>query len=463
LIRWENLLENKNMTAQPESKKLIGKEFVITREFEAPRELVFKAWTDPWHLAQWWGPRGFTNPVCEWDARPGKAIHVVMRAPNGVDYPMGGEFREVTAPERLVFTSGALDKKGKLLFEFLHDVAFTERKGKTKLTIRSRIIKTTAEAGKYIGGFEAGMTQSLERLVGLLPRLGKPLVIERTFDAPVAKVWKVLTDKKEIKQWSFEVKEFKAEVGFEFQLYAEKDGVKYIHHCKITGVIPRKKLAYSWRYEGYEGDSLVTFELWAEGGRTRLKLTHEGLDSFPKIPDFARENFMAGWTHITGALQKFVEPDTASREIVISRDFDAPRELAWRAMTDPRQVVHWWGPRGFTTTIEKMDVKPGGIWKHVMRGPDGVEYPNKSVFKEVVEPERIVFAHGGAKKGGPEATFVATWTFEALKAGKTRVTIRMVFPTAAARDKVVKEYGAIEGGKQCLERLGEHLAKMGKG
>ena len=143
----------------------LGREFVITREFDAPRDLVFQAWTDPKHLAQWWGPKGFTNPVCEWDAQPGKAIYVVMRGPNGAEYPMGGEFREVVEPERLVFTSGALDEKGILLFEFLHTVTFVERKGKTTLTVQSRVIKTTVEANKYIGGFEAGMTQSLDRLV----------------------------------------------------------------------------------------------------------------------------------------------------------------------------------------------------------------------------------------------------------------------------------------------------------
>ena len=143
----------------------LGRQFVITREFDAPRELVFQAWTDPKHLAQWWGPKGFTNPVCEWDAQPGKAIYVVMRAPNGAEHPMGGEFREVVEPERLVFTSGALDEKGSLLFEFLHTVTFVERKGKTMLTVQSRVIKTTVEANKYIGGFEAGMAQSLDRLV----------------------------------------------------------------------------------------------------------------------------------------------------------------------------------------------------------------------------------------------------------------------------------------------------------
>src|SRR5258708_772115 len=170
LIHLENSLENKIMAAKTESKNLVGKKFVITREFDAPRELVFKAWTDPKHLAPWGGPRGFTNPVCGWDGRPGREIYVVMRAPNGARYPMGGEFREVVAPEKLVFTSGALDEKGGMLFEFLHTATFTEANGKTKLTLRSRVTKTTGEANKYIGGFEAGMTQSLEKLVEFLTK-----------------------------------------------------------------------------------------------------------------------------------------------------------------------------------------------------------------------------------------------------------------------------------------------------
>lgn len=150
--------------------------------------------------------------------------------------------------------------------------------------------------------------------------------------------------------------------------------------------------------------------------------------------------------------------DAADREIVLSREFEAPRELVWDAMTNPDHVVNWWGPRGFTTKIETMDVRPGGVWKHTMIGPDGTRYPNKSVFREVVRPGRIVYSHGGGREEGPGATFVATWTFEALAADRTRVTIRMVFTSASARDFVIREFGAIEGGKQTLERLGEHLA-----
>lgn len=154
-------------------------------------------------------------------------------------------------------------------------------------------------------------------------------------------------------------------------------------------------------------------------------------------------------------------PGAAEREIVITRMFDAPRELVWHAMTDPRHVVHWWGPRGFTTTIQQMDVRPGGVWQYVMHGPDGTDYPNQSTFKEVVKPERLVWNQGGGRKGEPTVQFDATWTFEAIDSDRTRVTIRMVFGSAADRNKVVEQYGAIEGGRQTLDRLAEHVPTMG--
>lgn len=158
--------------------------------------------------------------------------------------------------------------------------------------------------------------------------------------------------------------------------------------------------------------------------------------------------------------QNSVNESAPGREIVLSRDFNASRELVWEALTNPKHVVNWWGPRGFSTTIETMDVRPGGIWLHVMRGPDGVKYPNRSVFTEVVKPVRLIYSHGGEREGAPGASFVATWSFDALAADKTRLTLRMVFPSAEERDFVAREFGAVEGGKQTLERLGEHLSQM---
>jgi uncharacterized protein YndB with AHSA1/START domain len=135
-------------------------------------------------------------------------------------------------------------------------------------------------------------------------------VIERIVNATVSKVWKAITDKEQMKQWYFDLAEFKPIVGFEFEFSGEgHQGQKYLHLCKIREVVQGKKLSYSWRYEGYEGNSFVTFELFEEGDKTRLKLTHEGLETFPaNNPDFAKESFAEGWTHIIGvSLPGFVE------------------------------------------------------------------------------------------------------------------------------------------------------------
>lgn len=134
------------------------------------------------------------------------------------------------------------------------------------------------------------------------------VVIERTYDAPVTRVWKALTDVDQIRQWYFDLKEFKPEVSFEFSFVVEHEGNTYHHLCRVTDVIPQKKIAYTWRYKGEPGDSLLTFELFPQGNKTRLKLTHTGIETFPKTPAYARKNFEAGWTAIIGSeLKRFVE------------------------------------------------------------------------------------------------------------------------------------------------------------
>jgi uncharacterized protein YndB with AHSA1/START domain len=137
----------------------------------------------------------------------------------------------------------------------------------------------------------------------------EPFVIERTYNAPVEKVWKAITDRDQMKQWYFDLAEFKPVVGFEFKFEGGTETRTYVHLCKITDVVVNRKLRYSWKYEGFEGISYVTFELFDEGeNKTRLKLTHEGLETFPALADFAKENFAKGWTEITGKMLKnFVE------------------------------------------------------------------------------------------------------------------------------------------------------------
>lgn len=124
--------------------------------------------------------------------------------------------------------------------------------------------------------------------------------LERTFDAPMPILWEALTNKTEMKKWYFDLPEFKAELDFEFQFTGgHEDGIQYLHLCKVTEVIPGKKIAYSWRYDGYPGISYVSFELFELGERTKLVLTHAGLDSFDQAnPDFASHNFAEGWHQI---------------------------------------------------------------------------------------------------------------------------------------------------------------------
>lgn len=147
----------------------------------------------------------------------------------------------------------------------------------------------------------------------------------------------------------------------------------------------------------------------------------------------------------------------SDRELELVRIFDAPRALVWKAWTDPAHVGAWWGPNGFTTTTRSMDVRPGGAWQFVMRGPDGQEYDNLVIYREVQEPELLAYWHG-EKEGDPNAFDVIVSFTETN--GKTRVSLKQVYPSNEARDFVVKEFGAIEGGMQTLARLADHLRHM---
>jgi uncharacterized protein YndB with AHSA1/START domain len=148
----------------------------------------------------------------------------------------------------------------------------------------------------------------------------------------------------------------------------------------------------------------------------------------------------------------------SDREIVIARLLDAPQDLVFEAWTNPKHVALWWGPNEFTNTVHEMDVRPGGVWRLTMHGPDGVDFPNKIVFIEVDKPRRLVYTHGD-DTDDPAHQFHVTITFE-KKGNKTNLTMRSIFATAAERNRVIEEFGAIEGGKQHLARLAEYLQTM---
>ena len=296
----------------------VSREVSIFRSFDAPRELVFQAWTDADHISRWWGPEGFSVSSCESDPRPGGSLRIVMRGPDGTDYPMTGTFLEVDAPERLVVESRAVDDDGRVLLEAVNTVTFADRDGKTEVTLHASAVALAPEAAAMLAGMEAGWTQSLQCLDDVL----------------------------------------------------------------------------------------------------------------------------------TGAID---------RQIVFLRLFESPRDVVFRAWTDPEQLPAWWGPEGFSRTIEEIDVRPGGVWRFTMHGPDGVDYPNTIVYDEIDASRRLVYTHSGSESTADDPPFRTIVTFDDF-GGRTVLTMRGVFASAQDRDLVEEKYHAIEGGSQTLDRLADHLA-----
>jgi uncharacterized protein YndB with AHSA1/START domain len=307
-------------------------DLVIIRVFNAPRELVFRTWTDPRLMAQWWGPHGFTNPSCELDPRPGGRWRIVMHGPDGADHPARGVYREVVPPERLVFTIDHSE-----LPDQWHDVVNPAR-DKAK---------------------------------------GRPAI---------------------------------------------------------------------------EIIAVATFEPVDEKTRLTLRLTCESAavrDALLKL------GMREGWSQSLDRLESLALTESSDDEIVMTRLFKAPRPLVFKAFTDPEHLKNWWGPRGFNTTTRSMDLRPGGIWRLVMHGPDGRDYHNRIVYEEILEPKRLVFRHEPDEECEPVGHHT-TVTFDE-EGDATRVLFRMSFTSPKTRHHVVEKYGAIEGGRQTFQRLAEHL------
>lgn len=146
------------------------------------------------------------------------------------------------------------------------------------------------------------------------------------------------------------------------------------------------------------------------------------------------------------------------RELRISRVLSAPRELVFTAWSDPKHIAQWWGPQGFTTTTYAMDFRPGGEWRFCMHGPDGTDYQNRITYVEIVRPELITYKHGGGSDVEP-VNFQVEVTFEP-EAEKTRLTMRMLFPSGAVRTQVIDKYGADKGLTETIGRLQDYVARM---
>jgi len=314
----------------------------IQRIIDAPRELVWKAWTDPETISRWWGPAGFTAPVIKVELREGGRYLFDMRSPEGRDFWSTGEYREIVPTERLVFTGSFADARGNVVpastygmsgdwpRELLMTVTFEEHGGGTKMTLQEAGIP----AGDVLDMTEAGWNESLDRLE------------------------KVLEE----------------------------------------GRVPTAK------------------------------------------------------THITA------EP--GKQEGVETRIFDAPREAVFATLTGPDLIPRWWGPASLATTVDVMDVQPGGLWRYVQHDAAGNEYAFFGVYHDVTPPARLVYTF--EFEGGPGRVLLETVTLEDLDGGRTKVTDKTVFQMSQDRDAALAS-GMREGAVESMDRFAEILKEVRKG
>jgi uncharacterized protein YndB with AHSA1/START domain len=321
------------MAAESDTKAVT----TITRIFDVPRELLWKAWTDPGLFMRWWGPKNFTSPVSRMDLRVGGSYLNCMRSPEGQEYWSTGVYREIVPAERMVLTDSFSDEKGNVV--------------------------------------------------------------------PAS-------------------------------------------HYGMAGEWPLELLV------------TVTFE--ETGGKTKMILRHEGVPA-----GIMREQTEAGWNESFDKLidvlkiqnELVITAEPGKQELILTRVVNAPRDSVFRAQTDPALIPQWWGPRRFTTAVDKMDPRPGGIWRFVQRDADGNAYAFKGVYHEVSAPERIVYTF--EFEGAPGHVSLESVTFEEL-GNSTKMTDKVVYQSVEDRDEMLRS-GMEEGARETMDRFAELVAKPGIG
>ena len=463
------------MAAQNRAAANAACELLLTRAFDAPRDLVYEAWTDPARLACWWGPKGFTNPVCEVDARPGGAIRIDMRGPDGAVYPMTGTFVETARPERLVFISRALeDAGGNAGLEVHNTVTFAEKGGRTTLTLVAVVQKVTPAAEGAVAGMDAGWSQSLERLAGEVADGSREIRATRLIDAPRDLVFRMWTDPKHVGRWwgprgfTTTIAQMDVRPGGVWQFVMHgPDGRDYPNRIVYVDVVAPERIVYD-HVSGPLFRMTATFA--EEDGKTRLNVrrTFKSADLRNRVVQEFRAEEGLGQT-----LDRLLAESAAAvaGEFVLERVFDAPRDLLWKAWTESDRLAQWWGPKGFTMVHCSVDLRPGGLFHYQMRSPDGHEMWGKFVFREVTPPQRLVFlvSFSDAQAGTLRHPLSAEWPLEVLntvtfteRGGKTVLTVRGIphNATEAERNLFANSHKSLDAGfSGTMQQLAEYLAR----
>jgi uncharacterized protein YndB with AHSA1/START domain len=454
-----------------------SREIAATRLFDAPRELVWRMWTDREHVIHWWGPNGFTNTIDEMDVRPGGAWNFVMHGPDGTDYVNKCVYVDVAAPERLVYdhVTGPT---------FRASVTFAARGEQTEVTMRMQFesAEKRNDVAEKFGAVE-GLNQTLDHLREKLAALmAHDLVITRTIDAPRAVVWNAWTDERHVGQWwgprhfTTAVCTLDVRPGGAIRIDMQgPDGTIYPMSGSFVDLREPERLVMTTRaMEDADGHAkletlnVITFE--EEGGKTRLTMRGTVLKLEPEAVQ-AVVGMRQGWSETLDKLAEFAQQRAASAgpEFRISRTFDAPRDLVWRAWTEHDHLMQWWGPKGMKMMHCTIDLRPGGVMHYGLEMPNGGELWGKWVYREVTPPEQFVFvASFSDREGGvtrhPMAPnwpreMLSTLTFEE-DGGKTRLTL-VTAPINATEDEEAVFAGAIpsmnNGWGGTLDQLEQHL------
>ncbi len=289
------------------------------------------------------------------------------------------------------------------------------------------------------------------------------LTVSRQFSAAPELVFDAWLDVESIAQWMFstpggvmERVEIAPRVGGSFEIFERRGSQLATHFGTFIEIDRPHRLAFDFSTNPKQGTTRVTVEFEARDGGCLVTLTHELDAQWAAYGESVRK----GWAGLLEHLERTLQGETrAGREIVQMREYEAPRELVWQAWTNPEHVDQWWGPNGFVTRTESMDVRANGVWRYSMTAPDGTVFPNHQFYMDVSAPERLIYAHGAGDEAEPPH-FHVTVIFEALGAKRTRVTMTSLFPSKAACNLVVEKHNAIEGGKQTLARLAVFLETL---
>jgi uncharacterized protein YndB with AHSA1/START domain len=418
-------------------------QLLITRVVDAPRALVWRAWTDREHLSRWWGPKGFSWVHSTLELRPGGLFHYCVRGPNGQEMWGKLAFREVAAPERLEFVASFSDGEGGTMrapfaadwpLEVLSTVTFEEKHDRTKITLRGMPIHAN-EAERR--AFAAGHGSMQKGWGGTFDQLdehvtdGRELFAERLFAAPRSLVWRAFTEAEHVARWwgphgfRTTVQKMDVVVGGEWTLVMHgPDGTDYPNRSVYVELVENERLVLDHEAPQFRTTVLFSDE-GADGTRVRWRMVFPSAELRDMVvrKHGAAEGLKQNLEKLTDELAEM----STAREMVLTRLIDAPPERVFEAWSKPEHLKRWFGPRGFSLPGCDLDFRVGGAYRFVMRGPDGTDYPFHGVFKEILAPSRLVFTN--IIEGGPGDELTTTVTF-VEEAGRTRLTVRQSTPAA---------------------------------